>query len=104
LNAYDESLVEIELPLIDCEKPAHFKTWSGLDCVVQGHWRVYAGFDPLNPQARELIAQIDAPTLSMQRIALEGYGTHASIKFENDNAEDARLCNFIIHFELADVG
>ena len=102
--ANDNSLVEIELPLIDAEKPAHHKKWSAVDCVVQGHWRIYAGFDPLNPQARELIAQIDAPTLSMQRIALEGYGTHASIKFENDTDEEAKLCNFIIHFELADAG
>jgi hypothetical protein len=100
----DASLVEIELPLLDAEKPAHFKKWSAIDMVCEGQWRVYVGFEPLNPEARELIAEIDAPTLSQQRISLEGYGTHASIKFENDNAEAARLSNFILHYELADAG
>ena len=104
LDTFDTDLVEVELPLLDAEKPAHFKTWSAIDLVCQGTWRVFAGFEPLVPEARELIAVVSSPTLSMQRIPLNGYGTHASILLENDLAEEARLSNFILHYELADVG
>lgn len=103
-DAFDTALLAIELPMLDASKPAHFKKWNGIDLVCEGHWRIYAGFEPLSPDARELIAEVDSPTLSMQRITLDGYGTHANIRLECDTAEAARLSNFILHYELADVG
>jgi hypothetical protein len=40
----------------------------------------------------------------MQRIPVAGYGTHANIRLECSDAGPARLANFLIHYELADVG
>jgi len=48
---------------------------EGIDLVCEGTWKIYAGFEPLTPDARELIAVVSAPTLSMQRVVCEGYGT-----------------------------
>jgi len=100
----DASLLAVELSLIDVQKPAHFKNWNAIDLVVEGNWKIYAGFEPLNTMARELVAEINAPTLSMQRVPVAGYGTHANIRLECVDAAPARLANFIIHYELADVG
>lgn len=100
----DNTLCEIDLPLLFMEKPAHFKTFSAIDVIAEGHWRVYAGFEPLRLDAMELIAEIDAPTPSMQRFSLEGYGTHANIRLQSDDGKAARLSSFILHYELTDAG
>src|SRR5882672_5208837 len=103
-DEFDNALLAIELPMLDAGKAAHFKTWKGIDLVCEGTWKSYAGFEPLTPDARELIAVVSAPTLSMQRVVCEGYGTHANIRLECTDASAARLSNFIVHYELADVG
>jgi hypothetical protein len=100
----DAALLAVELALIDVQKPAHFKQWTAIDLVIEGNWKVYGGFEPLSLTARELLAEISAPTLSMQRIPVAGYGTHANIRLECSDAGPARLANFLIHYELADVG
>jgi len=101
---YDNSLLAVELPLMDAAKAATNKVWQGMDLVCEGTWRIYAGFEALAPDARELIAEVSSPTLSMQRITLAGSGTHASIRLECDDAGPARLSNFILHYELGDAG
>lgn len=103
-DEYDISLCEVDLPLLYMEKPAHFKTFSAIDVVCEGTWRVYAGFEPLRLDAMELIAEINSSTPSMQRISLAGFGTHANIRFQSDNAAVARLSSFMLHYELADAG
>ena len=101
-NQYDDTTVEVVLPYLDGGKPAHGKTFNGIDMTVQGTWSVYAGMDPLVPEARELVATVDKPTFSLDRVAASGMGTHLGLRFISQSSGYARLANLIAHFELND--
>jgi len=101
-TTYDSSAVELILPYLDGGKPAHQKTFNGIDLTVQGEWSLFAGMDPLVPDARELVATVDKPTFSLDRVAASGMGTHLGLRFTNQSPGYARLANLIAHFELND--
>jgi hypothetical protein len=101
-TTYDSSPVELILPYLDGGKPAHQKTFNGIDLTVQGEWSLFAGMDPLVPDARELVATVDKPTFSLDRVAASGMGTHLGLRFTNQSSGYARLANLIAHFELND--
>ena len=101
-TTYDDCPVELILPYLDGGKPAHGKTFNGIDLTVQGEWSLYAGMDPLVPSARELVATVDKPTFSLDRVAASGMGTHLGLRFTNQSQGYARLANIVAHFELND--
>ena len=99
---YDTSTVELILPYLDGSKPAHIKTFNGVDMTVQGEWELQVGMDPLVPNAREVIATLNQPSFSLNRIAASGMGTHFGVRMTCNSAGYARLANFIVHYELND--
>ncbi|CAB4182888.1 hypothetical protein UFOVP1533_28 [uncultured Caudovirales phage] len=101
-NTYDNSTVELILPYLDASKPAHIKTFNGVDMTVQGEWVLEVGMDPLAPNAREVIATLSQPSFSLNRIAAAGMGTHFGVRMTCDSSGYARLANFIVHYELND--
>lgn len=100
----DTSMLAVELVLLDVQKPAHVKQWMAIDLVCEGHWKIFVGAEPLVPEARELVAEIDHPTLSSERVTVQTRGTHASVRLECIDDTPSRLSNFVLHYELADVG
>ena len=101
-QTYDSSPVELILPYLDASKPAHIKTFNGVDMTVEGQWVLEVGMDPLVPNAREVVANLDQPSFSLSRIAASGMGTHFGVRMTCNSNGYARLANFIIHYELND--
>ena len=99
---YDSSSVEVIFPYLDASKPAHIKSFNGVDMTVQGQWVLEVGMDPLAPSAREVVCSVNQPTFSLNRIAASGMGTHFGVRMTCTDTGYARLANFIVHYELDD--
>jgi hypothetical protein len=98
-GVYDSSPVTVEMPYLDANKPATFKSVNGLDVTVEGKWTVYMGFDYTNPTARDEIATMEQPTFALGRIPVTGYGTHIGLKLTSSAYGYAKLANAIVHYD-----
>jgi hypothetical protein len=98
-GVYDASPVSVEMPYLDANKPATFKSVNGLDVTVEGKWTVYMGFDYTNPTARDEIATMEQPTFALGRIPATGYGTHVGLKLISAAPGYAKLANAIVHYD-----
>ena len=98
-NVYDSCPVTVEMPYLDANKPASFKSVNGLDVTVEGKWTVYIGFDYTNPDAKDEIATMQQPTFALGRIPVAGYGTHIGLKLTNSDTGYAKLANAIVHYD-----
>jgi hypothetical protein len=98
-SVYDSSHVTVEMPYLDANKPASFKSVNGLDVTVEGRWTVYMGFDYTNPTAKDEIATMTQPTFALGRIPVAGYGTHVGLKLTSSDAGYAKLANAIVHYD-----
>lgn len=89
------------MPYLDGEKPAHTKTFTGIDATISGSWQVWAGSNTSNTQARDLIATITNPTFQIGRIPMVGIGTHMGVTMISTSAnEPATIANLMIHYRL----
>ena len=99
---YDNCGVEVRFPYLDAGKPGHMKMFEALDATVEGSWRAAVSYDFNNPAAEEQLGTLTAPTWNMGRFALQGYSSHISMRFYNENAAPATLANAAIHFHMGD--
>lgn len=97
----DPNVARIGMPYLDGEKPAHTKTFTGIDATISGSWQVWAGSNTSNTQARDLIATITNPTFQIGRIPMVGIGTHMGVTMISTSAnEPATIANLMIHYRL----
>jgi len=89
----------IELPYLDAQKPATYKSVKAIDLVCTGLWEVSMGMDHTNPNARDVIARISQPSYAIGQIPAVGTGTHIGIKLVSTQPGPARLSNFIVHYD-----
>jgi hypothetical protein len=113
-NAVNNCGVEVRLPYLDGKKPGHKKLFAAVDATVSydydydtstqktGAWRIAVSFDPANPEAEETIATIDRPTWNIGASELQGYDSHFSLRFYNNDTLPVTLSNCAVHYELAD--
>jgi hypothetical protein len=99
---YDNCHVEVRLPYLDAKKPGHKKLFRAIDATVSGTWRVAVSYDFNSPDAEETIATISQPTWNAGASELQGYDSHFSLRFYNDDTGPATLSNCAIHYEMAD--
>lgn len=99
---YDDTVADVILPFLDGNKPATFKTFTGIDAVVEGDWDVFAGTDPEAPEARELLAAISNVTFARRRIPFVGYSTHVSMRFLSTGSGPAKIAKVVFHFDSAE--
>jgi len=99
---YDNCGVEVRLPYLDGKKPGHKKLFQGLDATVSGLWRIAISFDFNNPEAEENICTISQPTWNAGRDEVQGYDSHFSLRFYNEDALAATISNAAVHYEMAD--
>lgn len=101
-SEYDSTSCTWWTPMMDGGKPATEKVWQGIDAAVEGTWDVYLCPDPLNPTAWELVATLDSPTYSLQRIPYQARSTHIAVKMVSKNTGPARVGALVIHHEEID--
>lgn len=100
----DPNVCEIIMPYLDAQKPAHTKTFYGIDATIEGVWQVSGGTNTTNTSAVELIATINNPTFQLGRIMFTGIGTHVGIRMispANTNSK-CTIGNVMIHYKLND--
>ncbi|CAB4139202.1 hypothetical protein UFOVP807_14 [uncultured Caudovirales phage] len=96
---YDASPVSVEIPYLDANKPATFKSVNGLDVTCEGGWKFFIGFDYTNPTAKDEIASMNQPSFALGRIPVAGYGTHVGVKAVTTGSGYAKLANAIVHYD-----
>jgi len=98
----DPNIAEIIMPYLDGQKPAHGKTFYGIDATVEGLWQISGGTNTSNTSAVELIATINNPTFQLGRIMFTGIGTHVGIKMVSPANETAKstIGNIMVHYKL----
>jgi hypothetical protein len=101
-ESYDNCGVAVRLPYLDAKKPGHRKMFEGLDATVVGTWRIAVSYDFNNPDNEETVATINQPTWNDGRLELQGFGSHVSLRFYNDDDKYALLSNVAIHFKMAE--
>lgn len=98
-DTYDDSEVEVRVPYIDAQSPAHPKTLSAIDLVSQGSWTVQMASNPDRGDDFDDIGTFSGSTLHKQTMPAEGCSPYFSFKFVNNKAEYARLSRFVMHFD-----
>jgi hypothetical protein len=99
----DSNICEVVMPYMDAQKPAHTKTYTGIDATVEGQWSVYAGTNTSNTSALELIANINNPTFALGRIPMSGISTHIGVKMTSTPSNvRSSIGNLMIHYRLND--
>src|SRR3546814_6391906 len=73
-DTYDSRTAEVEMPFLNGATIATWKSWTAIDLMIEGLWKVYIATDPEQPDEEDLVAIVDKPTLSMLSIPLAGYG------------------------------
>ena len=98
-QTYDSCPVTVELPHLDSQKPANWKTVRAIDMAVDNTWQVWMGADPSNPSARDYIGEYTGETYSQQTNPSEEWGSHMGALLTCNAPGYARLSNLSIHFD-----
>jgi hypothetical protein len=101
-QTYDTSVVEVDLPYIDGRQIATFKSFTGLDIVCEGVWKLYVNTDPQNPEAETLAAIVDGTTLNMDAVGMVGHAEVIKFRLVNEADGAARLSKIVIHYNVAE--
>lgn len=96
--ATDATVAEAWLPYLDANAPTRKKTWIGVDAAVQGSWRVYAGMQPTDTAAEELLTTIYETTFNRDKIPVNGASTHISLRFKSTGSGNAVLGSAVVHY------
>jgi hypothetical protein len=99
---YDNCGVDVRLPYLDGKKPGHKKQFQAFDATVTGNWRVALSYDFNNPDAEETICTISQPTWNAGAAEAQGYDSHFSLRFYNNDTAAATISNCAIHYNMAD--
>jgi hypothetical protein len=110
---YNNPGVEIRLPYLDGKKPGHKKTFQAFDATVNGltpamasaatgAWRIAVSYDFNNPEQEETIGTITQSTWNFGAHEMQGYDSHFSLRFYNDDEFPATLSNCASHYHIAD--
>jgi hypothetical protein len=101
-TSYDNCGVEVRLPYLDAKKPGHKKLFRAIDATVSGTWRIAVSYDFNNPDAEETIATIAQPTWNAGASELQGYDSHFSLRFYNNDVAPATLSSVAVHYDMAE--
>jgi len=101
-NVYDTCHPRVRMPYLDAKKPGHRKMMEGLDATISGSWTVKVSYDFANPDNEETVATITQSTWNDGRLELQGFASHFSLRFYNDDANFASISNMAVHFKLAE--
>lgn len=101
-NEYDDTVCQIETPMLDLGRPAHLKQFHGVDLAIEGSWLVEANFDPLNPGAWSSVGTFSQTTYSLARVPLHATSTHVALRLTSTNTGPARVGAMAIHHSVGD--
>jgi hypothetical protein len=95
---YDSCAVEVILPYLSFQKPATFKQFNGVDLSATGTWAIYAGLNPHQTAAEDLLGTTTGPTFLTGQFAMMGHSTHISVRMRSQVPGECTLSNLMIHY------
>lgn len=98
---YDATEAVARIPYVDGGKPATHKNWMAVDVAAQGTWQIKASFDPTQPTAFDLIANITKSSYAQQKLAMNGQSPSVSLEFRTSFVGRAILSNCAVHYDDA---
>lgn len=96
---YTPNQVTVELPYLDARKLSTWKSWTGIDIICRGAWKVEINDDPNNPNVWKTVANITRTTVAKQKGAMAQYGPVLKFKFTHQGAGAATLSKIVMHYE-----
>src|SRR3546814_14337242 len=95
-DTYDSLTGGVEMPFLNGATIATWKSWTAIDLMIEGLWKVYIATDPEQPDEEDLVAIVDKTTLSMLSIPLAGYGPLIKLRLETGRASwRERVCQAV---------
>jgi hypothetical protein len=99
---YDNCGVEVRLPYLNGKKPGNNKIFEAVDLSIQGTWEARVSYDFNNPDAEETIGTFAQSTWNGGRAELQGYASHLSLRFFNNDTAAAVISNVAVHYQVMD--
>lgn len=101
-DSYDESVVTVELPYLDTDKPAHKKQFTGIDLACSGLWQLNYNINPEDDDEWDLIGNFNGSTYHKDTQGFHTYASHLRLKATTSAESQAKLSNLAIHFKTDD--
>lgn len=99
----DESVVIAQLPYMDGEKPAHFKTLEALDIAALNTWSVEILTDPNDDTVATDAVSLTDTTYPNDREGVDDIRlTHFGLRLTCSAAGNAELYNAAVHYKLSE--
>ena len=105
---FDTSIVTVELPWLDHDKPTTLKSFSEIDVGISGKWLVEAGVDPYSGEMEVTLVDGDAATpttakdssFDKQTISFNANGSHMKFKARStsNNVGLAKLSTLVARY------
>jgi hypothetical protein len=105
-DVFSKEEAVIELPYLDVNKIAHWKSWVGLDLVARGTWDVYANTNPRFPDEWVKVATVTGSTFTSQNVALQQYAPMLKLRFTHrgKGVQEAVISRIAVHYEVHQAG
>lgn len=98
-STFDNCEVVIQTPYLDANKPATIKVFQGFDASVEGTWDVRYNLNPYRPDTWSKTATITGETYTMDRLPMQGMGTHIALELRSTFNGKAKISSLVVHFE-----
>lgn len=98
-SVFDNCEAIIQTPYLDAQKPATVKVFQGFDASVEGTWDVRYNLNPYIPDAWSKTATITGETYTLQRLPMQGVGSHIALEMRSKFVGKAKISSLVVHFE-----
>jgi hypothetical protein len=98
-SVFDDCEAIVQTPYLDAQKPATVKVFQGFDASVDGVWDVRYNLNPYLPDAWSNTATLTGETYTLQRLPMQGVGSHISLELRTKFSGKAKLSSLVVHFE-----
>jgi hypothetical protein len=102
-DQWDNSLATVQMPYLSAGKPATLKSVMGVDAAITGTWNVALGLLPQPPYLTEQIGTLTSPTFGLQKIPVNGQGTHMMLTLTSSAPVECKIGQIIIIFDTDEV-
>lgn len=98
---YDDSFCEVVTPFFDLGRPGDSKTFTGIDLVCEGTWKVQVCTTQVSDDREipwQTIGEITNSTRYRARIPFHSSGVHIAVRLTTSSAQAAKVAQMTLHY------
>lgn len=88
----------VELPYINANKIANWKSWTKVDFAIEGTWLVEYNSDPNQSDEWETIGTVTEHTVGQLNNAVQAFGPVFKLRLTNTEAGPAKIGSILVHY------